>query len=1136
VRGTGVLRVVRTVVVAIALSVAAPSAVLAATNAGGLQQLPSPDDCVSTLGTSGCGTIVNGGLVQARSVAISPGGENAYVASQSGALSTFGRNNDTGALSYTSCVKDAGSGEVCPNNSPVPLSTAAWVVATDDNVYVASRGGDAISEFTRNPGTGTPTPLGCISETGANAVSGGPACAAAPGLKGVDRLALSSDETNLYAVSPTNSTLVALKIGSGGTLSAPAGSCLKGTASPESGCTSAPGLNGVNAVDVAADDLTVNASATSSSSVSYLTVFARGVNGTLGVAPTQCFHSVGAGSDPDRTTSPCNANPSPVPGLDGADGVRTSPDDNSVYVVSGASAPTLGNSLVTFNRNTTTGALSSNRCLRDNASSGEACGAGSIVKGLLGAFDIALTPDGEFLYVTGRGGNDVAEFKRNTGNGNLTQLLPNDQCIGGAGNTDCTNNNSAKGLGGAGGIALSPDGLFAYVAAPADNAVSEFSSERAPTCSDIGSIATPRNQPVTFTLPCSDPNRTDMLTCTIDAQPANGSVSQSSPGSCTVTYTPNNNYTGPDTFTYHATDPAGQDSSPVATAAVNVQAAGTPTVTISDAAVNEDAGTMTFQLTLSQPVATPVIVDYQTRDDTATAGSDYTATPTPPVTGTVTFSANQTLTTITVPINDDNVHESTERFFVDLTSSSSGTAIARPTATGTITDDDPASLTISDPTVNENAGFANFTVTLSNPAESTVRVTYDTANGSATAGSDFAQQSNKTISFAPGETSKQISVPITNDNVPEPTEQFSVTLSAPTGGASLGKATGTGTIQDEDNPTVSISDTAVQEGNSGTRNAIFTVSLSTAISRTATVNYATQDGTASSPSDYTGGTGTVTFNPGETSKTISIPVNGDTTPENDETFKVNLSGPSQATIGTGSGTGTILDDDTVVTQGGLAISDASVAEGDTSTHPATFSISLSEPSSHDVSVHWATADRTATVGDGDYLANQGDVTIPAGDTSRTVTVDVNGDTTNEADETFTVNLSNPSGAPISRGTGTGTIVNDDPAQVKPGLRLSVTPRDRKAPYRFTAKGSLVLPTSVSTGDGCNGSVRIIYESGGKTIANDLAGLDSNCKFKLSTVFENRRHIKNGRLIVHARFLGNRFLLAKSPAPKRVRAG
>src|SRR5205085_11669147 len=102
----------------------------AATTPGGLQQLPAPNDCVSTRGSSGCGTIVNGGLGQARSVAINPGGGNAYVASQAGSLSTFGRNGQTGGLSFTSCIKDPTSTKACPTNSNRPLAQAAWVVAT----------------------------------------------------------------------------------------------------------------------------------------------------------------------------------------------------------------------------------------------------------------------------------------------------------------------------------------------------------------------------------------------------------------------------------------------------------------------------------------------------------------------------------------------------------------------------------------------------------------------------------------------------------------------------------------------------------------------------------------------------------------------------------------------------------------------------------------------------------------------------------------------------------------------------------------------------------------------------------------------------------------------------------------------
>src|SRR5436190_3226130 len=595
-QGIAVLRLARTFVLTIVLFAAVPSAASAATAAGGLQQLPSPNDCISSAAGSNCGTVVNGGLGSARSVAVNPGGANAYVASQAGSLSTFGRNGQTGALSFTACIKDPSSTEACPANSNRPLAQAAWVVANDDFVYVASRSANAISEFSRDPGTGALTAIGCIGQTATNP-AGGPACQTAAGLTGVDHLALSPDGNNLYAVSPSNSTLVAMSIGLNGTLTSVG--CLRGSASTDIACNPTPtaGLNGANSVDVAPDGITVYVTASSggAGTDSYLTSYTRPGNGAL--TPSQCFHSTGATTDAGNGA--CAANPTPVFGLNAADGVRTSPDDKNVYVASGTAAggPTFGNSLVTFNRSTTTGALSGQLCLHDPAATVENCGPGTTAVGLKGAFDIALPPDGQFLYVTARSGNDVAEYSRNTTNGDLAQLAGNDKCIS-EGGTECTSNNTAKGLAGASGIQLSPNGLFAYVAAPTASAISEFSVERRPTCADVGPISTPHDQPVTFTLPCADPNPNDTLTCTIDTQPTNGTATQSSPGSCTVTFTPNTGASGMDSFTYHATDNASQSSN-VATAAVTVAASGTPAITIADAAVDESAGTATFQLTMT---------------------------------------------------------------------------------------------------------------------------------------------------------------------------------------------------------------------------------------------------------------------------------------------------------------------------------------------------------------------------------------------------------------------------------------------------------------------------------------------------------------------------------------------------------
>src|SRR5207249_489029 len=119
------------------------------------------------------------------------------------------------------------------------------------------------------------------------------------------------------------------------------------------------------------------------------------------------------------------------------------------------------------------------------------------------------------------------------------------------------------------------------------------------------------------------------------------------------------------------------------------------------------------------------------------------------------------------------------------------------------------------------------------------------------------------------------------------------------------------TILDDDPiPSLSISNVTVTEGNSGTVNANFTVALSAASGKTVTVDYATADGTATAPADYLAiPTTTLTFNPGQTTKTITVLVNGDILDEPNETFTVNLSNPTNATLSTATATGTIVDDD-----------------------------------------------------------------------------------------------------------------------------------------------------------------------------------------------------------------------------------
>ena len=238
---------------------------------------------------------------------------------------------------------------------------------------------------------------------------------------------------------------------------------------------------------------------------------------------------------------------------------------------------------------------------------------------------------------------------------------------------------------------------------------------------------------------------------------------------------------------------------------------------------------------------------------------------------------------------------------------------------------------------------------------------------------------------------------------------------------------GQGTITDNDpTPSLSINDVTVAEGDSGTTPATFTVTLSAASSFTVTVNYATADNTATSPSDYQSTSGTLTFNPGETTKPVTVLVNGDTTFEQSESFFVNLSSPTNATILDGQGVGTITNDDPPPLTPTLFISDVSIAEGNSGTSTATFTVNLSPASGGTVTVDFATANGTATIAGNDYQSATGMLTFNPGDTSKPINVTINGDTLVEPDETFFVNLTNATGgAAIGDAQGQGTIQNDD---------------------------------------------------------------------------------------------------------------
>src|SRR4030095_6441056 len=223
-----------------------------------------------------------------------------------------------------------------------------------------------------------------------------------------------------------------------------------------------------------------------------------------------------------------------------------------------------------------------------------------------------------------------------------------------------------------------------------------------------------------------------------------------------------------------------------------------------------------------------------------------------------------------------------------------------------------------------------------------------------------------------------------------------------------------GTVTNDDaQPGISINDVSVSEGNTGTSTATFTVSLSNASYQTITVNYATADSTATAGSDYTAASGTVTFTPGQVSQAISVTINGDSTFDPNETFNVNLSGATNATIADNQGVGSINNEDA---QPSISINDVSVTEGNSGTSSATFTVSLSNASSQTITVNYATADNTASAGS-DYVSTSGTLTFTPEQLTQTIAVTVTGDTTFEPTETFNVNLSGATNATLSTHQG-----------------------------------------------------------------------------------------------------------------------
>jgi len=321
--------------------------------------------------------------------------------------------------------------------------------------------------------------------------------------------------------------------------------------------------------------------------------------------------------------------------------------------------------------------------------------------------------------------------------------------------------------------------------------------------------------------------------------------------------------------------------------------------------------------------------------------------------------------------------------------------------------------------VSEAAGSLAVTVTRIGTSGSST-VNYVTTSGTASAGSDFTT-TNGNLSFADGEASKTITVPIIQDTTFEGSESFTVTLSGPTGSTTLGSPSSTTItiLEDDPMPSLSIADVQQPEGNSGTTPMVFTVTLSVPAGAPVSLSYQTGNNTASSDDYQTICCPTLTFNPGETSKTIAVNIIGDTGSEADETFNVFLSNASNATFSRSAAAGTILNDDAPLV---MTVSDVAIAEGDSGLTNAVITFTANAPVSGSIDVF--TEDGTAKSSQ-DYTQTFTSVSF-SNQTMRTISIPIAGDAETEPDEVFYVRVSsNSTGAALNHNPIAVTILNDD---------------------------------------------------------------------------------------------------------------
>jgi chitinase len=521
-------------------------------------------------------------------------------------------------------------------------------------------------------------------------------------------------------------------------------------------------------------------------------------------------------------------------------------------------------------------------------------------------------------------------------------------------------------------------------------------------------------------------------------------------------------------FTFNLASPTG---AAIARASTRVGIVGdgnvtsTPGLYLRDATVDNGAGTINVPVLLGGPAGTAsastVTVNYTTQDGTATAGTDYTA-----ASGTLTFAPGRTVQNIPVAITNRTGSQPARRFTIVLSQPSNatvvhGTGIVTIGASGATPTPAPSISAPPDVVVSESDGYVDLPVTLAASGQSPVAVSYTTADSSASAGpfcpSSYVAVAD-TLNFAAGETTKTVRVDLLNcPFAPAGFKSFTFNLGAAVNGAIARASTRIGIIIDPTlnaTPGLYVRD-AVVDNTAGVVNVpVLLGGLNGfASSKAVSVNYATEDGTASAGADYTATSGTLTFGPGQTVQNIPVAITGRTDSQPARRFAVTLSSPANATVA--DGVGVVV----IGASGGSAVASPSLAAppdllvGEADGY-VDLPVTLSTPGTNQVSVSYGTANGSAQSGVGcgaNYVGVDGTLNFLPGETTQTVRIDLLSCGL-PSPGAFTFNLSAPINGTIVRASTTISIVQT-PGPPDAPTGASAVPGNQAAVVTFAEPAS-----------------------------------------------------------------------------------